>query len=240
MSKEVIEILDIILRSIISLVTLFLVTKMLGKKQVSQLSLFDYVIGISIGNFAAEATINLESGYLHGIVPVFMFGIVSYIVSIASMKSIVLRRFFIGTPTVLIQEGKILIEGLRKVKFDINDLLEVSRDAGYFDISEIEYAIMEVNGDVSFLPKGENKPLTIKDMKLKPKKQGLYANVVIDGKIMHNNLKNIKKTEEWLFKELKKQGYTKLDNIMLLTVDIDNNIKIYLKNEGDKGINVLE
>jgi len=230
MNKELLEIFDIIFRSLISLVTLFFVTKMLGKKQVSQLSLFDYVIGISIGNFAAEATINLESDYIHGIVPVFVFGLIAYLVQVLTMKSIVLRRFFIGTPTVLIQDGKILNQGLKKVKFDINDLLEVARDAGYFDLNEISYAIMEANGDVSFLPKGEYKNVTIKDMKLKAEKQGLFANVIIDGKIMHNDLKNINKDEKWLYQKLKGQGYEKIDNIILAMVDVNNKVTVFEKN----------
>ena len=118
------ELLDVTLRAMISLVTLFLITKMLGKKQVSQLSLFDYVIGISIGNFAAEMTINLESDYLHGILAVVIFGIVAYFVSILTMKSIHLRRYFMGTPTLLIQDGKLLEKNMKKVRYDINDLLE--------------------------------------------------------------------------------------------------------------------
>ena len=96
------ELLDVTVRALSSLVTLFIVTKMLGKKQVSQLSLFDYVIGISIGNFAAEMTINLESNEINGIIAVIIFGLVAYIVSIVTMKSIVLRRFFKTLPKVTI------------------------------------------------------------------------------------------------------------------------------------------
>ena len=95
MNKEVMEIIDVILRCLVSLVTLFLVTKMIGKKQVSQLSLFDYVIGISIGNFAAEMAINLDSEYLHGVVAVIVFGIVAYLVSILTLKNLKIRKFFI-------------------------------------------------------------------------------------------------------------------------------------------------
>ena len=165
MNVNMVEILDVILRALISLIALFSVTKLLGKKQVSQLSLFDYVIGISIGNFAAEMTTDLDLPYTHGVVAVLIFGLVAYLVSVFTMKSISLRRFFIGTPTVLIQEGKILMKGLKQVKFDVNDLLEECRGNGYFDISQIEYALMEANGKLSILPKGENLPVTIKDMK---------------------------------------------------------------------------
>lgn len=240
MDFKAIEVLDVIVRSLLSLVTLFLVTKMLGKKQVSQLSLFDYVIGISIGNFAAEMSINLETNYINGTVAVVIFGVVAYIVSILTMKSIHLRRFFMGVPTILIEHGKLLIDGMRKVKFDLNDLLEECRIKGYFDISEIEYAIMETNGTVSILPKGDYKPVTMKDMNLKAGKQGLCANVILDGKIMKNNLKNINKDEKWLLKELKVKGYKELDQILLGTVDINEKLIIYEKNEGLDPTDVLE
>ena len=191
MEFNMVEVLDVIFRALLSLIVLFLVTKLLGKKQVSQLSLFDYVIGISIGNFAAEMTTDLELSYVNGIVAVLVFGLVAFLVSYFTMKSIVLRRFFIGTPTILIQNGKILINNLKKSKLDINDLLEQCRVEGYFDISQIEYALMEANGRLSILAKGEYLPVTIKDMKLKIEKQGLCANVIIDGKIMNRNLNNI-------------------------------------------------
>lgn len=233
------ELTDVAFRSLISLVALFLVTKLLGKKQVSQLSLFDYVIGISIGNFSAEICINLESSYINGILAVIIFGVVAYIISILTMKSIVLRRFFMGVPTVLIQKGKLMEEGLKKVKFDVNDFLEQCRSSGYFDISEIEYAIMEVNGEVSFLPKGENKPLTVKNMSLTAEKQGLCANVIIDGKIMLKNLKNIGKTKKWLEKQLN-INRKKIEDILLATVDQNNKILFYDRNTNIRIIDVLE
>lgn len=240
MDFKAMEVLDVIVRSLLSLITLFLVTKMLGKKQVSQLSLFDYVIGISIGNFAAEMSVNLETNYINSTVAVIIFGLVAYFVSILTMKSIHLRRYFMGVPTILIEHGKLVIEGLRKVKFDINDLLEECRSNGYFDISEIEYAIMETSGSVSILPKGEYKPVVMKDLNLKASKQGLCANVIIDGKIMKNNLKNINKDEKWLEKELKVKGYQNLSNILLATVDINEKLLVYEKNENLNPTDVLE
>lgn len=234
------ELLNVTIRAISSLITLFLVTKMLGKKQVSQLSLFDYVIGISIGNFAAEMTINLESNEINGIWAVVLFGLFAYIINIVTMKSIRLRRFFMGTPTILIQEGKILYNNLKKVKFDINDLLEEVRIEGHFDLSQVEYAIMEVNGTVSILPKKEYRALTTKDMNLKVEKEGLCANVIIDGKIMENNLLKINKDKEWLMKGLKVKGYNDITKILLVTVDINQKIVVYEKNETVSSIDVLE
>lgn len=234
------ELLDVTERAVLSLVTLFLVTKMLGKKQVSQLSLFDYVIGISIGNFAAEMTINLDTNELNGILAVVLFGIFAYIISYLTMKSIHLRRFFMGTPTILIEDGKILENNMKKIKLDINDLLEEIRAKGYFSLNEINYAIMEVNGDVSVLPKNDFMPLTKGDMKIKTGNTSIECVAIIDGKIMKNNLKEIGKNEYWLKKELGKQKYTDISKILLCTIDINDKVNIYERNLNLKSHDVLE
>lgn len=231
------DIINVIERALLSLIALFLSTKIIGKKQVSQLSLFDYVIGISIGNFAAEMTINLESQEIHGIVAVIVFGFVAYLVSILTMKSIYLRRFFMGTPTIIIEHGKIIEDGLKNVKFDINDMLEQCRIKGYFDIKDIEYAIVEANGELSILPK--DRCVNTKDLNLNVKKEGLCANVIIDGKIMINNLNNINKTKKWLIKEIKKENKN-INDILLATVDVNDNIIFYNKNKNEKVLNILE
>ena len=232
-------IIEVAIRCFISLVALFLITKLLGKKQVSQLSLFDYVIGISIGNFAAEISVSLDEPFMYGIVSILIFGLVAYLVSIITMKSIKLRRFIIGVPTPIIQEGKILEKNLKKVKLDINDLLEECRINGYFDIVEIEYALLEANGQVSILPKGEYQQPKIKDLKLKSQTQGLLANVIIDGNIMDANLKTYNKDSEWLLKELKVKGY-KPEDILLATLDINDKLVIYEYNNNIETKNVLE
>ena len=229
----------VFIRCVSSFVILFLITKLIGKKQVSELSLFDYVVGISIGNFAAEMTINIEVDYLYGVIAIITFGLISYIVSIITMKSIVLRKLFIGVPTIIIQNGKILKNSLKKVKIDVNDLLEQCRSNGYFDLSEIEYAVMEVNGKLSILPKAENKPLSAKDMKIQKEKSSLCANVIIDGKIMKKNLKNMKKDVKWLEKELKIKGI-KIEDVLLSTLDSNEKLVFYLKNENIESMNVLE
>lgn len=232
------ELLDVFFRAIVSLVTLFFVTKLLGKKQVSQLSLFDYVIGISIGNFAAEMTINTDSPYLNGTVAVIFFGVIAYFISKLTMKSIKLRRFFTGVPTVIIEKGEIIEENLKKVNFDLNDFLQECRSGGYFNIDDIYYAIMEANGRISFLPKAGSSPVTNENMNLKIKQDGLCANVIIDSHIMEKNLKNINKDTKWLEKKLKEKN-VKLNNVFLATVDVNEKLFIYEKNKTSIG-DVLE
>lgn len=232
------EAIAVVPRSLISLILLFLVCKLIGKKQVSELSLFDYVIGISIGNFAAEMIMDFQGNFTNGVVAIIVFGLCSYIVSMLTLKSIVLRRILIGTPTIIVQNGKIIKKNLVRTKIDVNDLLEQVRTNGYFDLSEVEYVIMEANGKLSILPKSENKQVTLKDMNIDSNKASLCANVVIDGKIMNNNLTNMKKEENWLLKELKVKG-VKLNNILLATLDNNEKLTIY-KDENIKENNVLE
>lgn len=232
------DLLSITMRAIISLVTLFLVTKMLGKKQVSQLSLFDYVIGISIGNFAAEMTVNLDSNILHGTIAVIIFGLIAYIISIGTMKSILLRRFFSGVPTLIIEDGKFLKEGLKKVKFDINDFLEQAREQGYFDISEIAYAVMESSGKISIMPKSEYSAVINKDMKIKKEKASIPASIIIDGNIMEENLKKYGKTRKWLEQQLKNKHKT-VESIFLATIDKNDNLVLF-DQTNHKATDVLE
>ena len=232
------DLLSITMRAIISLVTLFLVTKMLGKKQVSQLSLFDYVIGISIGNFAAEMTVNLDSNILHGTIAVIIFGLIAYIISIGTMKSILLRRFFSGVPTLIIEDGKFLKEGLKKVKFDIKDFLEQAREQGYFDISEIAYAVMESSGKISIMPKSEYSAVINKDMKIKKEKASMPASIIIDGNIMEENLKKYGKTRKWLEQQLKNKHKT-VESIFLATIDKNDNLVLF-DQTNHKATDVLE
>ncbi len=227
-------------RALISLFTLFIITKIVGKKQVSELSLFDYVIGISIGNFAAEMTINTDSPEINGIWAVILFGLISYLVSIITMKSIGLRRWIMGTPTIIIQDGKILRKNMKKVRLEMNELLEECRIKGYFDISQIAFGIMEVNGEMSFLPKSKYKEVTINDMNIQCEEETLLGNVILDGKVMIKNLKLLNKTEEWLLHELKVKGYEDTSKIILCTLDTNDKITIYEENENIKSLDILE
>ncbi len=234
------DLLNIFLRTIIVLIILFFIAKMVGKKQISQLNLFDYIVGITIGSIAADISLDLEKDLLAGLVSLFLYGIIAYLISLLTMKSIKARRFFTGVPTVLVENSKIIESGLKKTKIDINELLAEARIAGYFDLDEIEYAIMEVNGNISFLPKDREKPITKKDMNLKSVDTGLTANVIIDGKYMKNNMKAIGKNKKWLDHELKILGYDNYDNILLATVDINYKILVYRKDVKPDKNTVLE
>lgn len=234
------DLLNIFLRTIIVLIILFFIAKMVGKKQISQLNLFDYIVGITIGSIAADISLDLEKDLMAGLVSLFLYGIIAYLISLLTMKSIKARRFFTGVPTVLVENSKIIESGLKKTKIDINELLAEARIAGYFDLDEIEYAIMEVNGNISFLPKDREKPITKKDVNLKSVDTGLTANVIIDGIYMENNMKAIGKNKKWLDHELKILGYDNYATILLATVDINYKILVYRKDVKPDKNTVLE
>ena len=234
------DFLNICFRTILVLIILFFITKTMGKKQISELNFFDYVVGITIGSIAADISLDIEKNMIAGIAALFIYGFISYIISFVSIKSILARRFFIGVPTVLVEKGKVIESGLKKSKIDVNDLLMVARENGYFNLDEIDYALMEVNGNISFLPKEKEKPVTKRDMKIKCSNEGLTVNAIIDSKYMVNNMKAINKNKEWLDHELKVNGYDNYDNILLATNDNNYKVTIYEKNVKPDKNTVLE
>lgn len=234
------EFFYVFIKSIGSIIVLFFFTKAMGRKQVSQLNLYDYVIGITIGSVAAEISINLESRFWHGLIVMTVYTIVSILIAHFTAKSIKLRRFVVGVPIIIIEDGKILEKMLEKAKLDLSDLLQEARNNGYFDISEIEFAIMEANGKISFLPKSKYAPLTPSDVKIKVPYKGLCANLVLDGNIMSNNLKVINKDDKWLLTRLKKEGYSHIEDLLLVTCDSKEKLTIYKKGEDSTKEGCLE
>lgn len=234
------NILNISYRSIVVLISLFFITKMLGKKQISQLNLFDYVVGITFGSIAADISLDLEKDLIAGLISLFIYGIFALGISYITRKSIILRRFFVGVPTVLVEKGKIIESGLKKVKIDINELLAEARIMGYFDLTEINYAIMETDGKISFLPFDWAKPSNKKDLKIKCSDNSIVTNLIIDREILVNNLKAINKDREWLMHELKVKGYNNINDILLVILDNKNKLTIYDKNIKPEKNTVLE
>lgn len=222
-------IIKIIGASLLSIVVMLLISKLLGNKQISELNMFDYINGITIGSIAAEMSVSRElDEILIALVAMIVYGLVVFAISMATVKSIKCRRFFAGRTLLLIENGKIYSENLKKSKLDINDVLTKARTNGYFDISQINYAIMENNGEISFFPNSEYRPVTASDLKLEPppKPEYINLNIIIDGEIMHQNLKYCGVDEAWLNKELSARG-KKVKDIFLATLDQNNTLHLF-------------
>lgn len=232
--------LEVVYRTFLSALTLFLLAKAMGRKQIGELNTFDYIIGITIGSIASEMTVNSDVSLINCIVAMAVLSLIGILISYGTTKSMFLRRFFTGCPIILIENGKIIEKGLNKARFDINDLLQECRINGYFDISEIAYAVMEANGRISFLLKSKYTPVTLSDMKIKASKKGLCVNLIIDGNIMVEHLKNINKDSAWLLTRLENMGYSDYSNILLASCDTKEQITVYLKSVPLTNSKVLE
>lgn len=224
------EILSVIGRTILVLVILFILTKWMGKKQVSQMNMYDYLIGITIGSIAADISLDIEKNLIAGIISLVIFSLSGVLVTYLTLKNMNLRRFLCGVPTILIENGKIIEKNLYKEGIDLNDLQEEARQNGYFDLSKINYAVLETSGKVSFLASAREEPVTRGDMKVKAKDESLSANLIIDGTLLEKNLEQMKKDKSWLEKELNNRGYKDYKNILLMTLDNNGKITIYDKN----------
>lgn len=231
---------NIVFRTVVSAFSLFVLCKIMGRKQIGQLNIFDYVVGITIGSIAAVMSTDKEISYETCIIAMGVLALIEVLISLVTTKSIKLRRILTGTPIVLIEEGKIIEDGLNKARFDVNDLLQECRSNGYFDISKIQYALMEANGRLSFLLKSKYDSITPSDMKLKVSNQGLCANLIIDGNIMHGNLKKIGKDKTWLLARLKTEKIDDYRKILLLSCDINEKFSIYFKSVSLKKSHIIE
>lgn len=233
------DFLKIVGTSISSIVVLFLMTKLMGNKQMSQLSMFDYINGITIGSIAAEMATALEGDYWQPLTSLVIYGAASFIISILCCKSVKMRRFMNGRALILLEGGKLYHKNLLSARMDVDDLLIQCRNNGYFNLADVETAILETNGKISFLPRSEARPLNPADMSITPEQEKIAANVIMDGKIMEGNLRFTGKDEAWLKKQLHSQGIGSVRDVFLATVDGSDKLSVYVKIDSHMKRNVF-
>ncbi|MDQ0177444.1 DUF421 domain-containing protein [Bacillus chungangensis] len=226
--------IEVIIRSFTLLIILFLLTKWLGKKQFSQLSLFEYVIGITIGSIAAEISTGLESNYYVGVMGLIVWTAIPFFVNLATMKNKKFRDFIEGKASVIIKDGKIQEENLAKEKYTVDDLMELLRKKDAYRVADVEFAILEANGDLNVLLKKEKQPLTPKQLGITVAAEKEPQTVIMEGEIMDEPLAESGYNRQWLEAELEKLNVT-VDNVFIgqvdhfgeLTVDIyDDQIQV--------------
>lgn len=220
------EILQVLITSAVSLAVLFLLTKLMGNKQVSQLSMFDYIIGISIGSIAAEMATELENPE-NSLAAMIVYGVIAFLVSVISQRSTKVRKVMSGRPLVIMDNGIIYRENLKKARIDLSDFLTQCRTSGYFDLNQIQTAVMEYNGAISFLPVSKDRPATPSDMNLQPEQEHFQITVIMDGHINKSNLKLSGNNEVWLTKQLHLQGYNNPSDVLLALCDNNNKLTVF-------------
>jgi uncharacterized membrane protein YcaP (DUF421 family) len=211
-------IFEVAYRTLLAAVVLFLITKLLGKRQISQLSMFEYVTGITIGSLAAYISLDLDANWHLGIVAISVWAIISLGIDFLQMKSKKARDFIDGKGTILIKDGKILEDNIKKERLTTDELMEQLRKQTIFKVADVEFAIMEPNGDINALLTRENQPLTPKHLGIKVGPEQEPQAVIMDGKIMDEPLATIGLSREWLNTELEKLGVA-IENVFLGQVD---------------------
>ena len=224
------EILKIIGLSLGSMVVLFVLTKIMGQREMSGLSVFDYIITITIGSIAAEMATSLEDNFVQPMVAMIVYATVTLFMSFLNIKFVKIRPILSGRTLILYDNGTLFKENFKKAKIDLNEFLVQCRTNGFFNLSDIKTALLEENGKISFLPYSDRRPANPCDFNIKPKEDSIVTNLILDGKVMENNLKELGFDKKWLNKMLKKQGITKIDNIFLATYDDTGNLSAYLTN----------
>ncbi len=232
--------LKVFLSAVGSVVALFILTKLIGYKQMAQLSMFDYIVGISIGSIAAEMATSLEGNVWQPLLAMAVYAIMDIIISTVNFKSIKARNFLEGKPLILFQDGELYKRNLKKCKMDIGEFLTQCRNSGYFNLSDIHTALLETNGKISFLPVSSQRPAIPADFNIFPEQERPCANVVLDGNIMDENLINMGKNRNWLKKQLSNQGIADASKVFLATCDANGNLSVYIKIENDKTKDIFE
>lgn len=218
MQQIFMEVGQVALTSLFSLAMMFLITRWGGKRQIAQMSPFDYLNAVTVGSIAAEMATNLEAWY-RPFTALLVYGVVTWAVEVSACKSIALRTFWSGRSVILMNNGTIIKENLRRATIDLNEFLGQARIAGYFDPNEIETAILENNGQISFLPKSSNRPATPQDLSLDTQPTSAWYDLILDGRLMSDNLKAAGRDETWLSKQLHQAGIGQRSEVFYAACD---------------------
>lgn len=224
------EWVNIIIRSLVSIVFLFVVTKVIGKRQLAQMTFFDYTVGIAIGEIAGFMATDMNSKVYDGIIAFIVYALFSISLAWLAMKSKIVRNFVESRATILIKNGKIMEDNLKKERMTSEELMEHLRLKNAFKLADVEFAMMEGNGKVSVLLKKQNQPITPKHLGITVSPETEPQTVIMDGTIMDEPLATIGFSRQWLLDELDKQAIP-LQNVYFGEVDANGQVYVDLYND---------
>lgn len=220
------EIIKVVGTALLSTVALFLIAKMLGHKQMSQLDFFDYITGITIGSIAAELATELESPW-KPLIAMIVYGLVTFLLGILTSKLPRARKFINGTPTIIMNNGKFYRDNMKKAKLDLSEFMVMCRQEGYFNLNDIQTAVFEYNGRLTILPVSAKRPINPTDMNLVPQAEYIYTEVIMDGQILDDNLHRMGLDSTWLQRQLEAQGYHNAKDVFLGICDEKNTLSLF-------------
>ncbi len=220
------DLIKVILTSLLSVVTLFVIAKLVGHKQIAQLEFFDYITGITLGSIGAELATELEEPW-KPFTSMVVYCVIAISLSIITNKFPRTRKYINGSPTIIMNKGKLYRENMKKAKLDLSEFMVLCREQGYFDLSGIESAVFEADGKLSILPTCDTRPISAEDLNIKAKPEHISTEIIMDGRILEGNLTRRGLDLAWLKKQLKAQGYKNAREIYLATCSDDNTLTVY-------------
>ena len=220
------DFLKVILTSLLSVAALFVIAKIIGHKQMSQLDFFDYITGITVGSIAAELATELEQPW-KPLIAMAIYGAITFVLAIMTSKFPKSRKYINGTPTIIMNSGKLYRSNLKKAKLDLSEFLVMCRQEGYFNLNDIQTAIFEYNGRLTILPKSDKRPIEPFDIGISPTDEHIDTEVIMDGRILDENLKRMGLDKIWLERQIKEQGYHNAKEIFLGVCDDNNQLTLF-------------
>ncbi len=220
------DFIKVTLTSVLSAASLFIIAKITGHKQMSQLDFFDYINGITIGSIAAELATELEKP-LYPLIAMIVYGIITILLTSIAGKFPKARKYINGTPTILLSGGKIFRNNMKKAKLDLSEFMVMCRQEGFFDLNDIQIAVFEYNGRLTILPKATKRPVTPNDINIVPPAENINTEIIMDGKILTENLLRLGLDSTWLKNELAYQGYNSSKDVFLALCDNNRRLIIF-------------
>lgn len=227
-----------LLKAIVSFISLLFLTRLMGRRHLSQITFFDYIVGITIGSVVATIIADRTVNFWDGVISTLVWALLSILVSYLNLKSITIRKLTDGEPLIVISKGTIDDTKLKKSGYNMGDLLMLLRQNGIFDLKEVEFGLLEPNGELSILKKSSYNPVTPSDLNIPTKNKGLITEVVLNGTILESHLQIIQKDKDWLMKQLQARKVIKIEEVIYAGVGEDDQLEIVLKNNLSKVNNV--
>ncbi|AXI08839.1 DUF421 domain-containing protein [Oceanobacillus sp. 143] len=224
----------ILIRSIGAFLLLLLMTRIMGKKQISQLTFFDYCVGITIGSIAASMSVDQNIKITNGLVSLVIWGLFPIILSYLGIKSRLFSRITDGKPAIIIKNGEVLEKSMKKNQITLDELLLLLRTQGAFRVSDVEMAVLETNGELSVMKKTDQQPITPSALGLKLEQEHSPTALILDGKLITENLSILGYTEEWIVGEIEKQGASAIKEVFLAQIDSKGELYVDLYDERSK------
>lgn len=218
--------LYVFIKSVATFLILLILARLMGRKQLSQITFFDYIVGITIGSIAGSGIIDRDISMYDTIIALLVWSILPIIIGNINLKSIRTRKLIESDPVIIIQNGVVNEKNMKKVRYNIGDLLMQLREKGIFELSEVEFALLEAHGKLSVLKNSQSREVTLKDLNIQVPYKGMTIEVILDGAILNHNLSIINKDEAWLINELKNRNISDVNHIIYAGYTSEGNLEV--------------